>query len=131
MRAKKGWKWRSAARIRRAPTCATSALIAGAAAKLGVFRFRFADTLGLLDPFSTYEYIKRLREETDLPVEFHGHNDLGLATANTLAAMRAAPATPASPCWDWASAPAMRRWRRSASPCPARRTRAPASIRPG
>jgi homocitrate synthase NifV len=64
-------------------------LIAGAAAKLGVFRFRFADTLGLLDPFSTYEYIKRLRDETDLPVEFHGHNDLGLATANTLAAIRA------------------------------------------
>jgi homocitrate synthase NifV len=65
------------------------ALIAGAAARLGVFRFRFADTLGLLDPFSTYEYIKRLRDETDLPVEFHGHNDLGLATANTLAAIRA------------------------------------------
>jgi homocitrate synthase NifV len=64
-------------------------LIANAAAKLGVFRFRFADTLGLLDPFSTYEYIKRLRDETDLPIEFHGHNDLGLATANTLAAIRA------------------------------------------
>ncbi len=64
-------------------------LIAAAAAKLGVFRFRFADTLGLLDPFSTYEYIKRLRDETDLPIEFHGHNDLGLATANTLAALRA------------------------------------------
>ncbi len=64
-------------------------LIAGAAAKLGVFRFRFADTLGLLDPFSTSEYIKRLRDETDLAIEFHGHNDLGLATANTLAALRA------------------------------------------
>src|SRR5271166_2661168 len=64
-------------------------LIAGAAAKLGVFRFRFADTLGLLDPFSTYEYIKRLHNVTDLAVEFHGHNDLGLATANTLAAIRA------------------------------------------
>jgi homocitrate synthase NifV len=64
-------------------------LIAGAAAKLGAFRFRFADTLGLLDPFSTYEYIKRLRNETDLAIEFHGHNDLGLATANTLAAIRA------------------------------------------
>ena len=62
-------------------------LIAGAAARLGVFRFRFADTLGLLDPFSTYEYIRRLRDETDLPIEFHGHNDLGLATANTLAAI--------------------------------------------
>jgi len=65
------------------------ALIAGAAARLGVYRFRFADTLGLLDPFSTYEYIKQLREVTDLAVEFHGHNDLGLATANTLAAIRA------------------------------------------
>ena len=64
-------------------------LIAGAAARLGAFRFRFADTLGLLDPFSTYEYIKRLRDETDLAIEFHGHNDLGLATANTLAAIRA------------------------------------------
>jgi homocitrate synthase NifV len=64
-------------------------LIAGAAQKLGVFRFRFADTLGLLDPFSTYEYIRQLREVTDLAIEFHGHNDLGLATANTLAAIRA------------------------------------------
>ena len=64
-------------------------LIAGAAAAEGAFRLRFADTLGLLDPFSTYEYIKRLRDETDLPIEFHGHNDLGLATANTLAAIRA------------------------------------------
>ncbi len=65
------------------------ALIAGAARKLGAFRFRFADTLGLLDPFATYEYIRQLREATDLPIEFHGHNDLGLATANTLAAIRA------------------------------------------
>ncbi len=65
------------------------ALIVGAAAQQGVFRFRFADTLGLLDPFSTFEYIRRLRDVTDLPVEFHGHNDLGLATANTLAAIRA------------------------------------------
>ena len=88
MRATRGWRWRSAARIPRAPICATS-VDRGRAAKLGVFRFRFADTLGLLDPFSTYEYIRQLREVTDLPIEFHGHNDLGLATANTLAAMRA------------------------------------------
>lgn len=60
-----------------------------AAEHAGATRFRFADTLGLLDPFSTYESIKRLREETDLPIEFHGHDDVGLATANTLAAIRA------------------------------------------
>ncbi len=63
--------------------------ILGAAAKEGATRLRFADTLGMLDPFSTYEAIKNVREETDLPIEFHGHDDVGLATANTLAAIRA------------------------------------------
>ncbi len=55
----------------------------------GARRFRFADTLGLLDPFETYARIARLREATDLELEIHAHNDLGLATANTLAALRA------------------------------------------
>lgn len=53
----------------------------------GARRFRFADTLGLLDPFTTYDMIRRLREATDLEIEMHAHNDLGLATANTLAAV--------------------------------------------
>ncbi len=66
--------------------------ILGAAAREGAMRFRFADTLGLLDPFAAYESIKRVREETDLPIEFHGHDDVGLATANTLAAIRAGAA---------------------------------------
>lgn len=60
-----------------------------AGAEAGATRFRFADTLGLLDPFTTYESIKRVRDETDLAIEFHGHDDVGLATANTLAAVRA------------------------------------------
>jgi homocitrate synthase NifV len=63
--------------------------IARAAASEGATRFRFADTLGLLDPFSTFEAVRRVREEMDLAIEFHGHDDLGLATANTLAALRA------------------------------------------
>jgi homocitrate synthase NifV len=63
--------------------------IARAAVSAGATRFRYADTLGILDPFTTYESIKRVREETDLPIEFHGHDDVGLATANTLAAVRA------------------------------------------
>ncbi|MBY6239972.1 homocitrate synthase [Methylosinus sp. Sm6] len=62
--------------------------IARAAAKAGATRFRYADTLGILDPFTTYESVKRVRDETDLPIEFHGHDDVGLATANTLAAVR-------------------------------------------
>ncbi len=60
-----------------------------AAEEAGAWRYRFADTLGVLDPFSAYEAISRVREETDLPIEFHGHDDVGLATANTLAAIRA------------------------------------------
>jgi len=63
--------------------------IAAAAKAEGATRFRFADTLSLLDPFAAYESIRRVREETDLPIEFHGHDDVGLATANTLAAIRA------------------------------------------
>ncbi|WP_395666737.1 homocitrate synthase [Methylocella sp.] len=63
--------------------------IARAAAAEGATRLRFADTMGMLDPFSTHEAIRCVRGETDLPLEFHGHDDLGLATANTLAALRA------------------------------------------
>ena len=63
--------------------------IVRAAAGAGATRFRFADTLGLLDPFSTFESIRRIREEVGLAIEFHGHDDVGLATANTLAAIRA------------------------------------------
>jgi homocitrate synthase NifV len=64
-------------------------VILRAAKEAGAWRYRFADTLGLLDPFSAYEAISLVREETDLAIEFHGHDDVGLATANTLAAVRA------------------------------------------
>lgn len=63
----------------------------------GAHRFRFADTLGVLDPFRTCEIFEALTAETDLDLEFHGHDDLGLATANTLAAIRGG-ATHASVC---------------------------------
>lgn len=54
----------------------------------GARRFRFADTLGVLDPFSTYERIAALRAVSDIEIEIHAHDDLGLATANTLAAVK-------------------------------------------
>lgn len=63
--------------------------VAEAAQQAGASRVRFADTLGLLDPFQTYDAISSLASSTDLGVEMHAHNDLGLATANTLAAIRA------------------------------------------
>ncbi|QXX74749.1 homocitrate synthase [Methylovirgula sp. HY1] len=59
------------------------------AEKAGARRFRFADTLGVLDPFTTHAKIERLRAATDMEIEIHAHDDLGLATANTLAALRA------------------------------------------
>jgi homocitrate synthase NifV len=65
------------------------AQVARRAQDCGASRIRFADTLGVLDPFSTYEAIARLRAAVDMEIEIHAHNDLGLATANTLAALRA------------------------------------------
>ncbi|HIK46140.1 MAG TPA: homocitrate synthase [Leptolyngbyaceae cyanobacterium M65_K2018_010] len=55
----------------------------------GAFRFRFCDTVGLLDPFSTFDKVQRLVSSLEIPVEMHTHNDLGLATANALAGVRA------------------------------------------
>jgi len=62
--------------------------VAEAAQAAGASRFRFADTLGMLDPFATFERIRDLRAIVDLEIEMHAHDDLGLATANTLAAVR-------------------------------------------
>lgn len=63
--------------------------VAAAAAEAGAKRIRVADTLGVLDPFATFAMIDRLRHASDLEIEIHAHDDLGLATANTLAALRA------------------------------------------
>ncbi len=53
-----------------------------------VKRIRIADTVGILNPFSTHQLISLLVNEfTDLEFEFHGHNDLGMANANGLAAI--------------------------------------------
>ena len=52
----------------------------------GARRFRFADTLGIMEPFSARAIFQRLRSVVDLELEMHAHDDLGLATANTLAA---------------------------------------------
>lgn len=57
---------------------------------LGGDRFRFCDTLGILDPFVMYEKIRVLRTAVPaLDIEVHTHNDLGMATANAIAGIRA------------------------------------------
>ena len=63
--------------------------VAEAAQEAGARRLRFADTLGLMEPFGLYERIRDLRAIVDLEIEMHAHDDLGLATANSLAAARA------------------------------------------
>lgn len=63
--------------------------IADTAQQAGAQRLRFADTLGILDPFTTATRIGTLRQRWAGEIEMHAHNDLGLATANTLAAVRA------------------------------------------
>ncbi|WP_298396540.1 homocitrate synthase [uncultured Azonexus sp.] len=63
--------------------------LAATAERAGARRLRFADTLGILEPFTTFERISTLRARTGLEIEMHAHDDLGLATANTLAACKA------------------------------------------
>ena len=55
----------------------------------GANRICFCDTVGLLVPEKTYEIFKKLANTFDVPIAVHCHDDLGLATANTLAALRA------------------------------------------
>jgi len=60
--------------------------MAEAAQQAGASRIRFADTVGIMEPFGVFATIKKLIAATDLEIEMHAHDDLGLATANTLAA---------------------------------------------
>lgn len=60
--------------------------IAETAQAAGASRIRYADTVGISEPFGVFATIQKLRAATDLDIEMHAHDDLGLATANTLAA---------------------------------------------
>jgi len=62
------------------------AQMAEAAQAAGATRIRFADTVGVMEPFGVFAAISKLRAITDMDIEMHAHDDLGLATANTLAA---------------------------------------------
>lgn len=62
---------------------------AKAAQEEGADRLRFCDTIGLMEPFRTYQVIKALREATGIEVEMHTHNDFGMAVANAIAGIHA------------------------------------------
>lgn len=55
----------------------------------GAKRVRYADTTGRLHPLMTHFHISTLAARTDIEIEFHGHNDLGMATANSITALLA------------------------------------------
>jgi homocitrate synthase NifV len=56
----------------------------------GARRLRLADTVGMMNPSRVVEMIVGLRDELpDLDLEFHAHNDLGMAVANTVCALEA------------------------------------------
>ncbi len=64
--------------------------LAAVAREAGAFRIRLADTVGIGSPASVTTLVRAVKDRVPtLAVEIHAHNDLGLATANTLAAFSA------------------------------------------
>lgn len=55
----------------------------------GANTIRIADTVGILTPQRTKELVERIIKEVEIEVEFHGHNDLGMGIANSIAGARA------------------------------------------
>jgi homocitrate synthase NifV len=58
----------------------------------GVKRVRYADTVGCQHPSLVKNSLTNLLRFLSIPLEYHAHNDLGLATANALAAVEAGAA---------------------------------------
>ena len=57
--------------------------------RFGIKHFVYGDRDSCLDPFMTYQVLADLGNRLSCTLEFHAHNTLGLATANTLSALRA------------------------------------------
>lgn len=56
----------------------------------GVEKVRISDTVGVWNPLQVFSAFQELVSAVhSLKLEFHGHNDLGMATANTIAALQA------------------------------------------
>lgn len=57
--------------------------------KAGATRLGITDTLGCAGPEAVHYLVKKIREGTSIPLSAHLHNDFGLATANSIAALTA------------------------------------------
>ncbi len=60
------------------------------AKKCGADRFRYCDTLGYEDPSTAYDRIFKIAKETQMPIELHYHNDLGMGVACSVMGAKAA-----------------------------------------
>lgn len=56
----------------------------------GANRFRYCDTLGFDDPQTAYDRISKIAQATQMDIELHYHNDLGMAVANSVMGAKAA-----------------------------------------
>ncbi|WAW15475.1 homocitrate synthase [Peptostreptococcus equinus] len=54
------------------------------AKQAGADRFRFCDTVGVMDPFTIRNKIEKIYKATNFDIEMHTHNDFGMATANAI-----------------------------------------------
>ncbi|MEN8142588.1 MAG: pyruvate carboxyltransferase [Thermodesulfobacteriota bacterium] len=61
--------------------------IIATAQKAGVDRIRLADTVGVATPLELAGQVTHLKEQFGIEIGVHCHNDFGMATANSLAAL--------------------------------------------
>ena len=52
----------------------------------GVDRISLPDTVGIMRPVGMYNFVKKVRDAVDTPLDAHVHNDIGFAVANAFAA---------------------------------------------
>ncbi len=61
-----------------------------AAKEHGADRIRYCDTLGFDSPFTIYSRVREIAEESQMPMELHCHNDLGMVVACSITGAKAA-----------------------------------------
>ena len=66
------------------------------AEEAGTDRARIVDTLGCISPGGMAYLVREVKKVIDIPIEIHCHNDLGLALANSMAAVEAGASTVSS-----------------------------------
>lgn len=59
------------------------------AQEMGAERFRFVDSMGIMEPMEVLEKLSRLREKLSIDIEFQGHNNTDTAVTNAVVAVKA------------------------------------------